>query len=106
LAVRQLRRALRAEALRRAELPRPVAPVTGRMRYPPYLPGAAPGREDQAVSLARSASLPGKVTGTGAERRALSGSAPPASTVLRIRAARGHAFGAPLTPEPLPPQRA
>ena len=49
------RRALRAEALRRAELPRPVAPVTGRMRYPPYLPGAAPVREDQAVRRAPDA---------------------------------------------------
>jgi cation diffusion facilitator CzcD-associated flavoprotein CzcO len=33
-------------------------------------------------------------------RRALSGSAPPASTVLRIRALRGRAYGAPLTLEP------
>jgi hypothetical protein len=36
------RHALRAEALRRAELPRPVAPVTGRMRCPPYLPVPRP----------------------------------------------------------------
>jgi hypothetical protein len=35
----------------------------------------------------------------GPERRALSGSAPPASTVLRIRAVRGRACGAPLTLE-------
>ena len=54
------RRALRAEALRRAELPRPAAPVTGRMRYPPYRPGAAPGGQDQAVSLARAAPSPGR----------------------------------------------
>ena len=62
---------------RRAELPRPAAPVTGRMRYPPYLPGAAPDREDQAVRLARVAPVAGKVTGTGTERRALSGPPPP-----------------------------
>jgi len=52
------RRALRAGALRRAELPRPVAPVTGRMRRPPYLPGAATVREDQAVRHAPAAALP------------------------------------------------
>ena len=45
-------RALRAEALRRAELPRPVAPVTGRVRCPPYLPGAAPTRAVQESSRA------------------------------------------------------
>ena len=52
------RRALRAEALRRAELPRAAAPVTGRMRCPPYRPGAAPVREGQAVSPARVAPSP------------------------------------------------
>jgi hypothetical protein len=45
---------------RRAELPRPVAPVTGRMRYPPYRPDAAPGREDQAVTHAPVAPSPGE----------------------------------------------
>ena len=54
------RRALRAEALRRAELPRPVVPVTGRVRYPPYLPGAAPASRSQAVSLAPDAPIAGK----------------------------------------------
>ena len=50
LAARQLSPRLRAEALRRAELPRPAAPVTGRMRCPPYLLDAAPGDQDQAVN--------------------------------------------------------
>ena len=36
------RRALRAEAVRRAELPRPAARVTGRLRCPPYLPVPRP----------------------------------------------------------------
>jgi uncharacterized protein with GYD domain len=40
-----------------------------------------------------------KITAPVPERRAVYGSAPPASTVLRIRAARGRACGAPLTPE-------
>jgi hypothetical protein len=39
------------------------------------------------------------MSAVGPERRALSGLAPPASTVLRIRAARGRACGAPLTLE-------
>ena len=78
------RRALRAEALRRAELPRPAAPVTGRMRSPPYLPGAAPvaRRPGSSASCQMRRSREGH--GQRAERRALSGSAPPASTVLRI----------------------
>jgi len=41
-----------------------VAPVTGRIRYPPYLPGTA-RREDQAVSLARVAPTPGKSQAPG-----------------------------------------
>jgi hypothetical protein len=35
------RRVLRTQALRRGELPRTAAPVTGRLRSPPY-PAAAP----------------------------------------------------------------
>jgi hypothetical protein len=63
------RRALRAEALRRAELPRPAAPVADRMRYRPYLPGAAPGSQDQAVSLARVAPSPGRSRSGGGTPR-------------------------------------
>jgi hypothetical protein len=48
------------EALRRAELPRPVARVTGRVRCPPYHPAAAPVREDQAVRHAPDATSPEK----------------------------------------------
>ena len=54
------RRALRAEALRRAELPRPVAPVTGRMRRSPYQPAAAPVHEDLAVRHAKVARRRGR----------------------------------------------
>ena len=74
------RRALRAEALRRDELPRTAAPVTGRSRSPPSRPDAAPHEQGQAVTLAPSAPIAvRKVTATGTERRALSRSAPPAS---------------------------
>ena len=59
------RRALRAEALLRAGLPRPATPVTSRIRCPSYRPGVALGREDQAVKHARTAPPPGKVTATG-----------------------------------------
>src|SRR6266487_4839901 len=58
---------------------------------------AGPGRRAHV----RYASAGRKVTAIGPERRALSGSAPPASTVLRIRAS-----GAPLALESLPTQRA
>ena len=66
-------------------LPRTAAPVTGRLRSPAVPPGTAPASNGQAVNLAPSA--PGgheAVIATGPERRALSGLAPPASTVLRI----------------------
>jgi hypothetical protein len=98
------RHALWAEAHQACRAAAPGGPVTGRMRCPPYQPGTAPIRKHQAVSLASCAAV-GKSQPRVAERRALSGSAPPASTVLRIPQA-GRACGAPLTPEPLPPQRA
>ena len=87
------RRALRAEALRRAELPRPAAPVTGRMRCPPYRPGATTVREDQAVSLARVAPTPeGHSDGDGTPRivrvgpSSLNGASHPASGTRLRRA--------------------
>ncbi len=58
------RRALRAEALRRAELPRPVAPVTGRLRYPPYHPGPRPAAMTRPSGTRRSA-----VAGRTSQRR-------------------------------------
>ena len=54
--------------------PHPVPAVSAR-----YRPPRGSGRQPRTSSADA-----GKVTGTGAERRALSGSAPPASTVLRI----------------------
>ena len=100
-------RVLRTKALRTRRLPRTAAPPPAaagpRRNVPDAAPArAGPGRQHRARCADRRA----KVTGTGPERRALSGSAPPASTVLRIRAPRGRAYGAPLTPEPLPTQRA
>jgi len=72
----------------RARLPRhqpqPVPAVTS--------PDAARRELVLAVSLAPGAPSAGRRSQrTGPERRALSGSAPPASTVLRIRAPRGKA---------------
>src|SRR5579875_1219184 len=99
------RHALRAEALRRAELPRPVAPGDRPRAVPAISPGAAPVREDQAVRHAPDALTPEKRHSDGAERSALSGLPPPTSTVLRIPQA-GRAYGALLTLEPLPAQRA
>jgi hypothetical protein len=78
-------RALRAVALRRGgcrarQAPPPAA--TGPRRNGP---DAARQEQDQAVSVAPCAPVAGrKITGSGPERHALSGSAPPASTVLRI----------------------
>jgi hypothetical protein len=55
-------------------------PGTGRSRSPPSRPDAVPYEQGQAVTLAPGAPIAvRKVTATGAERRALSGSAPPAS---------------------------
>ena len=81
---------------------RESAPSRGRCpprRYPAPAPRAphrnaacmaAPGEHAEPVVVRRLRRSAGrKVTGTGPERRALSGSAPLASTVLRIRAARG-----------------
>jgi hypothetical protein len=69
----------------RGRLPRTAAPTptaTGSRRNGP---GAARHEQDQADGVAPCAPVAGrKVTGSGPERRALSGSAPPASTVLRI----------------------
>ena len=59
-------------------------PVTGRLRSPPY-PAAAPASTTARPSASRQVRRSREdVTATGAERRALSGLAPPASTVLRI----------------------
>jgi hypothetical protein len=59
-------------------------PVTRRLRFPPY-PAAAPtAPRPNRHPRARCADRRENVTVTGAERRALSGSASPASTVLRI----------------------
>jgi hypothetical protein len=99
------RRALRAGALRRAELPRPVAPVAGRVQCPPYHPGAAPVREDQAVKHAGVAPTPGR-----SRRRRRNAAHCPGRPLQpqRCFASRyaGRACGALLTPEPLPTQRA
>ena len=78
------RRVLRTQALRRGELPRTAAPVTDRLRSPPY-PAAAPQHHDQAVNVAPSA--PGAVKRSQRQGRYAAhcpGLAPPASTVLRI----------------------
>ena len=84
-------------------LPRTAAPVTGRLRSPPY-PAAAPAAPRPGPQRrARCADRREDVTATGADRRALSGLAPPTSTVLRIPQA-GRAYGALLTLEPLPAQ--
>ena len=98
-------RVLRTKALRTRRLPRMAAPAPAAAGPRRNVPGAARRELVSAVSLAPGAPIAGrKSPETG--RRALSGSAPPASTVLRIRAPRGRAYGAPLTPEPLPTQRA
>ena len=74
------RRALRAEALRRGELPRTAAPAPAAAGPRRHDPDAAPHEQDQAVALAPNAPITvRKVTATGTERRALSRSAPPAS---------------------------
>ena len=69
---------------------------------PPAVPAVSRCRarqhHDQAVTLAPDALSREDVTATGPERRALSGLAPPASTVLRIPL-RGTRLGAPLTLE-------
>jgi hypothetical protein len=65
-------------------LPRTAAPVTGRLRSPPY-PAAAPASTTaRPMTSRRVRRSPENATATGPERRALSGLAPPASTVLRI----------------------
>jgi hypothetical protein len=51
------RRALRAEALRRDELPRMAAPAPARNRSPPSRPDAVPHEQGQAVTLAPSAPI-------------------------------------------------
>ena len=43
---------------RRAELPHPAAPVTDRLRCPPYQPVGAPVHEDQADGPTRAAQSP------------------------------------------------
>ncbi len=59
-------------------------PVTGRLRSPPY-PAAAPASTTTSgQSRTRCADRREDVTATGPERRALSGLASPASTMLRI----------------------
>ena len=78
------RRVLRTQALRRGELPRTAPPVTGCLRSPPYPlprpPAPRPGRQHRAKCADRRKD----VIATGPERRALSGLAPPTSTMLRI----------------------
>jgi hypothetical protein len=98
LAGGSFRRALRAEALPRAELPRPVASVTDRVQCPPYLPDAAPGREDQAVSLTRIAPTPGRSQAPGRNAAHCPGRPVQPQRCFASRCA-GHAFGVPLTPE-------
>jgi hypothetical protein len=81
--------------------------ATGRNPFRRNGPSVARHEQDPAVRGAPCAPVAGrKSTGAGPERRALSGSVPPTSTVLRVRAPLGRACGAPLTPEPLPTQRA
>jgi hypothetical protein len=97
----------RAVALRARRLPRTAPPAPAAAVPRRNVPDAARRELVPAAMPAPGAPIAGrKSQGPGPERRALSGSAPPASTVLRIRAARGRAYGAPLTPEPLPTQRA
>ena len=97
-------RALPAVALRARRLPRPACPVTGRERFPPYLPGAAPSSSRaRPYPRARVCRSPGEnVTVTGPERRALSGLAPPAQpsgpdsegqAIGQARQARGEPTG-------------
>jgi hypothetical protein len=96
VAGRQLRRVLRTRALRPRRLPRTASPppaATGPAATSPVLRGASWSRPS---GIAQGAPGAGRKF-SSPERRALSGSAPPASTVLRIRAAHGRAFGAPLT---------
>jgi hypothetical protein len=80
-------------------LPRTAPPVTGRLRSRriplPRPPAPRPGHEHRVECASRRE----EITASGPVRRALSGPVPPASTVLRIRAARGRACSAPLTPE-------
>jgi len=77
------------------------SPATDRARAPvATTPVSRDTSQGQAVSVAPCAPVAlWKITGAGPERRALSGSAPPASTVLRVRATRGRACGALLTLE-------
>ncbi len=64
LAGGSFRRALRAEALRRAELTRPASPVTGRVQCPPYRP--VPRRAARTRPSGRASyAIAGKVTRTG-----------------------------------------
>ena len=56
------RRVLRTRALRRAELPRTAAPVTGRLWSPPY-PAAAPASTTtEAVILTPNAPIAGRLS--------------------------------------------
>jgi len=84
VAGRQLRRGLRTGALRPQRLPGTANPADGHHRPPPQRPDAAPCELVELSGIAGIGRLPQKSQLTGSERRALSGSAPPASTVLRI----------------------
>jgi hypothetical protein len=59
-------------------------PVTGRLRSPPYPAAAHASTTALRHACARCAGSREDVIATGPDRRALSGLAPPASTVLRI----------------------
>ncbi len=78
-------RVLRTRALRTRAAAAHGIPATGRTGPRRNAPFAAPHEQDRADALAPGAPAAGrKITCAGAERRALSGLAPPASTVLRI----------------------
>jgi hypothetical protein len=77
-----------AEAHQARRLPRSAAPVTGRLRSPPY-PAAAPASTTARPSPSRQAAMSReRVTGPGPVRRALSGLAPAASRAPEDRSNR------------------
>ena len=66
-------------------LPRSAPPAPGRVRSPPYIPGAAPANAVRPSALTPGVLPPGNESQRpGPECRAWYGAAPPASTVLRI----------------------
>jgi hypothetical protein len=99
-----------AAAANRGGDERPEWPaVDGPGNRPPAVPAVSARRRTRPRGPGRwprgAAPVAGKIAAAGTECRALSGSAPPASMVLCIPQP-GRACGAPLTMEPLPPQRA